>query len=202
MTTSTDSASPRQVDYPVDPLFPARWSPRAMSGEPIAPATLMSLFEAARWAPSCFNEQPWRFVYAMRETDQWPQFFDLLVDGNKSWAVRAAALIVVLSRTTFARNGNPSATHSYDTGAAWQSLALQGSRMGLAVHGMAGFDHNRARDKLKVPDGYQVEAMVAVGKPGRLEDLTDSERERESPSARASVAEFAFEGSFPEETAP
>ena len=186
----------RQPNHPVETLIYRRWSPRAMSGERLSKAELASLFEAARWAPSSFNEQPWRFVYAERGGEHWPHFFDLLTEGNRRWAAAAAVLIVVLSRTTFERNGNPSRTHSYDTGAAWQNLALQGSRMGLVVHGMAGFDYEKARDVLEVPAEFSVEAMIAAGRPAPVEVLPASLREREVPSGRKPVAELAFPGVF------
>lgn len=186
----------RQPDHPVETLIYRRWSPRAMSEERLSKAELASLFEAARWAPSSFNEQPWRFVYAERGGEHWPHFFDLLTEGNRRWADVAAVLIVVLSRTTFERNGNPSRTHSYDTGAAWQNLALQGSRMGLVVHGMAGFDYEKARDVLEVPAEFSVEAMIAAGKPAPVEVLPESLRGREVPSGRKPVAELAFPGVF------
>ena len=186
----------RQPDHPVETMIYHRWSPRAMSGEPLTKAELMRLFEAARWAPSSFNEQPWRFVYAGREDEHWPRFVALLSDGNRRWAAAASVLIVALSRTAFERNGNPSRTHSFDTGAAWQNLALQGSRMGLVVHGMAGFDHERARGVLEVPGEFAVEAMIAVGQPAPAASLPESLREREVPSGRKPIAEFAFPGVF------
>jgi nitroreductase len=126
----------RKADFPIEALLLDRWSPRAMSGEEIAEQELMRLFEAARWAPSSFNAQQWRALYARRGTEYWPVFFELLVDGNKSWAKSAAVLVVFISRKTFDYNNEPSITHSYDTGAAWENFALQGFRLGLVVHGM------------------------------------------------------------------
>ena len=184
----------RHPDHAVETLIVHRWSPRAMSGEQLSETELMRLFEAARWAPSSFNEQPWRFVYAEREGEYWQRFFDLLSENNRRWAGAAAILVVVLSRTSFERNGNPSRTHSYDTGAAWQNLALQGCRMGLVVHGMAGFDYDKAREVLEVPEEFAVEAMAAVGRPGPIEKLPESLREREVPSGRKPVSELAFRG--------
>ena len=189
----------RKPEYDVDPVFLNRWSPRAMSGEPIGEEALRSLFEAARWAPSANNNQPWRFVYARRDTPHWQPFFDLLADLNRVWAVRAAALVVVVSKTTFDHNGKFSRTHSYDAGAAWENLALQGSLKGLVVHGMQGFDYDRARELLKLPDGYQVEAMAAIGKPGKRESLPEKYREREFPSDRKKVSEIVMEGFFKEQ---
>ena len=117
-----------------------------MSGEAIDESELLTLFEAARWAPSSGNSQPWRFLYARRDTEHWPVFLDLLVERNREWCVNAAALVVFVSRTVHEQTGRALITHAYDTGAAWMSLALQGWLKGLVVHGMAGFDYGRARD--------------------------------------------------------
>lgn len=187
----------RKTEHGVDELFVNRWSPRAMSGEAIETETLVTLFEAARWAPSSNNNQPWRFLYARRETELWPLFFDLLAEGNRIWAIRAAVLVVVISKTTFDFNGKPARTHSFDAGAAWENLALQGSLMGLVVHGMQGFDYGRAKETLRVPDEYQVEAMIAIGKPGRKEDLPEHLQQREFPSGRKDLSEIIAEGFFP-----
>ena len=186
----------RTPDYPIEPLFLDRWSPRAMSGEPIEERELMRLFEAARWAPSTYNEQEWRFLYARRESPHWPLFFGLLMEANQVWCGKAAALMVVLSHKVFTRNGNPNPVHTFDAGAAFENLALQGTAMGLVVHGMAGFDRGRARAALRVPDDYDVEAMVAVGHPGDPAELSPQLREREVPSGRKPVGEIAREGPF------
>ena len=185
----------RKRENDVDELFISRWSPRAMSGEEIDEATLLSLFEAARWAPSANNNQPWRFIYALSNTPHWETFFNLLAEGNQVWAKNAAALIVVISKTTF-DSGKPARTHTYDTGAAWVSLALQGSLKRLVVHGMQGFDYDKAKEVLCIPDEYQVEAMIAVGKKGKKEDLPGYLQERDFPSSRKSIAEIAMEGIF------
>jgi nitroreductase len=191
-----DPREHRTPDLPIESIFLVRWSPRAMSGEPIADVELMTLFEAARWAPSTYNEQEWRFLYARRDTPHWSTFFDLLADPNKAWCHRAAVLMVVLSHTVFARNGKPNPVHTFDAGAAFENLALQGATMGLVVHGMAGFDRGRARVVLHVPDDYDVEAMVAVGRPGDPGELPPELRAREVPSGRKRVDEFAREGLF------
>ncbi|MHB8137374.1 MAG: nitroreductase family protein [Smithellaceae bacterium] len=185
----------RKPGNPVQDIFVNRWSPRAMSGAEIDDTTLMSLFEAARWAPSSNNNQPWRFIYARRNTPRWEVFFSLLAEGNQVWAKEAAVLIVVISKTTF-DSGKPARTHSYDAGAAWVSLALQGSLLDLVVHGMQGFDYDRAKQELRVPDDYQVEAMIALGHHGKKENLPADLQEREFPSPRKRVSEFALEGMF------
>jgi nitroreductase len=186
----------RHADHPVDALFLDRWSPRAMSGDPIADDELMVLFEAARWAPSSFNNQPWRILYARRGSDHWPTFLGLLVDANKVWASKAAALLVFVSKTTFDHNGKPARTHSFDAGAAWENLALQASLRGLVAHGMQGFDYERARTELGIPDEYRVEAMVAVGRPGPREALPEKLQAVESPNERRPLAKTVCEGPF------
>jgi nitroreductase len=186
----------RKADYPVDPLFVDRWSPRAMSGESLSQDELFALFEAARWAPSAGNTHPWRILYAHRDTAQWPLFFDLLVDRNKAWCHNAAVLLLFISRTTHEQTGRPLKTHSYDTGAAWENLALQGTLKGLVVHGMAGFDYARAKTELNIPDDFHVEAMAAVGKPGPLTVLPEDFQARESPNTRRPISEVVFEGVY------
>ena len=186
----------RQADSPIERLILDRWSPRAMSGGSITPEELRRLFEAARWAPSSFNAQQWRALYARRETEHWPTFFGLLVEGNQAWAKNAAALVVFISRKNFEYDEEPSRTHSYDCGAAWENFALQGFSQGLVVHGMEGFDYDRARTELKIPDDFQVEAMAAVGKPGDPATLSEKLREKESPNDRRKISESIFEGPF------
>jgi nitroreductase len=186
----------RTAEHPIYSLFLDRWSPRAMSGEAVSNDELFRLFEAAHWAPSSGNSQPWRFLYARRATEQWPRFLDLLVEANRVWCVNAGALVVIASCTTRESTGAPLPTPSFDTGAAWAQLALQGWLDGLVVHGMAGFDYARARQALHVPEDYRVEAMVAIGRPGARADLPDSHRDREIPSLRRPVRELVFEGGF------
>lgn len=186
----------RIAAHAVDKLFLDRWSPRAMSGESIPESDLMGLFEAARWAPSSNNNQPWRILYAQRESKHWPLFLNLLVDANKLWAQNAAALLVFISKTTFDHNSKPSITHSFDTGAAWENLALQGSLKGYVVHGMQGFSYARAKIELRIPDDFNVEAMAAIGKPGQMATLPEDLQKREFPSSRKDLAEIICEGPF------
>lgn len=166
-----------------------------MSGEPIPHAELETLFEAARWAPSSGNQQPWRMLYAHRDTPSWAAFYEILNPGNKTWCANAAALVLFISKTVNAE-GRPIKTHSYDTGAAWENFALQGMLRGLVVHGMAGFNHEQARELLQVPSEFAIEAMAAVGKPGRKEDLSESLQARELPSSRRPLTETISEGAF------
>lgn len=167
-----------------------------MSGDTIAEEELMLLFEAARWAPSSFNNQPWRILYARRDSEHWPLFLGLLVESNRVWAGNAAALLLFISKTTFDHNGKPARTHSFDTGAAWENLALQAILRGYVAHGMQGFDYGRAKTELGIPDEYQVEAMVAVGKPGERDSLPEKLREIETPNDRRPLAQTVCEGPF------
>ena len=196
MINRPDPRQHRKPDWPIETLFIDRWSPRAMNGETLSASELSTLFEAARWAPSTYNEQEWRFLYARRDTEHWQTFFDLLMKANQIWCQSAAVLVVVLSHKIFSRNGKPNPVHTFDSGAAFENLALQGAAMGVVVHGMAGFDRARARQDLKVPDDYEVEAMIALGRPGDPASLPPELREHEVPSGRKKIEEIAREGLF------
>ena len=169
-----------------------------MTGEELSDEELMPLFEAARWAPSSYNAQLWRFVYAKRQTEFWDPFVDLLLEGNKAWAQQAAVLVVVTSRKLFERNDKPAATYAFDAGAAWENLALEGTRRGLVVHGMQGFDYEKARRALHVPDAYEVLAMIAIGKRAPKESLPVPLQEMERPNDRRPLNEIVIAGRFAE----
>jgi nitroreductase len=186
----------RKPDHPIEKLLVARWSPRAMTGEPLSDAEIQTLFEAARWAPSTYNEQEWRFLYARRETPHWQTFFDLLVEGNQAWCRNAAMLVVILAHKVFAKNGKPNPVHVFDVGAAFENIALQATAMKLVVHGMQGFDFDKARRALEVPDDYAVAAMFAAGRPAAPDTLPEALREREKPSDRKPISETTCEGPF------
>src|ERR1043166_1427054 len=196
MSHLPDAEDHRTADHSIEPLFLRRWSPRAMSGEPITEEEMLTLFEAARWAPSTYNEQEWRFLYARRDTAQWPLLFDLLVEANQAWCQHAALLVVILAHKVFSRNGKPNPVHIFDCGNAFENLALQGAAMGLVVHGMQGFDYEKARTALTVPEDFAVVAMFAVGRPGDPDKLPEALRKREMPSGRKPVREFICEGAF------
>lgn len=197
MTESVKGSAVRASDHSIDPLFLDRWSPRAMSGAALSPEVLLRLFEAARWAPSAFNAQPWRFLYATRDSEHWPVYLGLLAETNRLWCDRAAALVLFASRALSEHNGKPARTHAFDCGAAWENFALQGTREGLVVHGMAGFDAARARELLRIPPEFEIQAMAAVGLPGDPQTLPENLRARETPNDRRPLAETVFEGSFP-----
>jgi len=188
----------RQPTLPINPLFLNRWSPRSMTGEEMDDDTIMSLFEAARWAPSSYNNQPWRFIYAKRNTPYWNKLFDLVAEPNKVWAKNAALIVVVVSNKYFDINGKYSITHQYDAGAAWENLALEASTRELVAHGMQGFDYERARTDLGIPDSFDVMAMIAIGKRGSKENLPKNLQEKEVPNGRKSLREIVMEGSFTE----
>jgi nitroreductase len=166
-----------------------------MSGEALTRDDLLPLFEAARWAPSCNNSQPWRFVVGLAGTPAFDALFATLAPGNASWCKRAGALVLTCANTMMP-NGKPSPTPAFDAGAAWMSFALQGSLSGLVVHGMAVFDSARALEVAHVPDDHLVIMIIAVGKPGRIEDLPEAYRSREAPTMRESVGSFILEGTF------
>lgn len=187
---------PRTPTHPIQSFILNRWSSRAMSGEALTDEELMSLFEAARWAPSSYNNQPWRFIYAKRDSEHWQDLFDLMVEFNQGWANNAAALVVVISKKTFDHNGSPSATHAFDTGAAWENLALEASARGLVAHGMQGFDYEAARTKLNIADDHEVHAMIAIGKPGEKQNLPLDLQEKEVMSDRRPLSQIVMEGKF------
>lgn len=196
MSQLPDPLAHREADHPIEELFLRRWSPRAMSGEPLRTEDLMRLLEAARWAPSTYNEQEWRFLYSVRDDEHWQAYQGLLVEANQVWCDQAAALFVVVSHRVFARNGKPNPVHTLDTGAAFENFCLQGAAMGLVVHGMAGFDRDRARETLEVPDDYAVEVMIAVGHPGDPAQLPEELQSRETPTGRHPVSEISAQGTF------
>lgn len=186
----------RKSTFKINPIILNRWSPRSMTGEELDEGTILSLFEAARWAPSSFNNQPWRFIYAKRNTKYWDKLFVLLAEPNKVWAKDAALLVVVISNKNFEYNGKFSITHQYDVGAAWENLALEATTRGLVAHGMQGFDYEKTRENLEIPEDFDVMAMIAIGKRGPKENLPPNLQEKENPTDRKPLNEIVMEGSF------
>lgn len=186
----------RQSDHPVLQLFLDRWSPRAYDPRPMDEATLMTLFEAARWSPSCFNYQPWRFFYAKREDENWESFLSALAPANQSWVKNASVLVYIASDRTMVIRGErkSSHSHSFDAGAAWMALAMQAASMGLFAHGMTGVDFNVARKLLNLPEDLRLEAAVAIGYPGDKSVLSDTQREREVKSGRKPLSDIVVRG--------
>ena len=192
--------NPRTSEFAVDPLFLDRWSPRAFDGAPISEEQLLTILDAAHWAPSAFNSQPWRFVYAIKGTPEWDRLLGLLVEFNQGWARDAGALVFIVSKTHFAAPGASeeklSHSHSFDAGAAWGLLALQARLSGLHAHGMTGIHFDKVNEALNIPEGYRVEAAVAIGALGDKSKLPEMLRERETPSPRRPLAEVAFKGAL------
>jgi nitroreductase len=201
MTTSTAlKPSGRTPAHPIAEAFHARWSPRAFTGEELPLDTLLGLFEAARWAPSALNVQPWRFLYARRGTAAFEAWLATLAPANQAWARDASALVALVSQRTFTPQGAeapvPFASHSFDTGAAWAQLALQAQLWGWRTHAIGGFDDAKARATLGVPEDHRLEVFVAVGKQGDPSNLPDWAKAREQPNDRRPLADLVREGRF------
>lgn len=186
----------RQSTYPILALLISRVSSRAFSPERLSEEELMTLFEAARWAPSAYNNQPWRFLFARRDDKDWDRFFSPLVDFNKSWCKDADTLVAVISRNNFTHNEKPSRTASFDTGAAFMSLALEAHARNIVAHAMEGFDYDALRSNLDIPDSYTIQAMIAVGRQGDKEVLPPELKDREVPSERRLLSSIIGEGKF------
>ncbi len=193
----------RRADHPIEPIFLDRWSPRAFDAAPIPEHDLFSILEAGRWAPSAFNIQPWRFVYARQGDETWQTFVRFLDPSNAAWAQHAAALVVLLSDTVMPGDNNrpdrPSRTHSFDAGAAWAQVALQATALGYQAHAMAGLDRDAAAQALTVPDRFRVEIAIAIGRRADPATLPQDLRERETPSQRLPLREITFAGRYPRE---
>ena len=194
MTTPPENR--RVTEAAVDPLFPGRWSPRAFSPQPVPREALLSLFEAARWAPSANNEQPWLFLYADEEP-LLARFRPLFVDANRVWCDQAPALAFILARLHSSFDGKVNRWAQFDTGSAWMSLALQARLLGLYAHAMAGIHRDQVYDALNVPRSeYEVMAGLAIGYYGDPATLPPALREREKPNERKPLAEVARRGAF------
>jgi nitroreductase len=191
---------PADTQHPIHDLIKRRWSPRAFSDQQIDAEKLHMLLEAARWAPSSNNEQPWRFIIANKDHEtEWNRLLACLVEGNRKWAYRAPVLILSVASLNFQDDSTPNRHALHDTGMAVENLVLQATALGLATHQMAGFDVEKARADLKIPSGYEPVAMIAVGYPGDLAFLPDRLRERElQPRSRQPISEWTFSGQWGE----
>jgi nitroreductase len=193
-------ATGRQPASPVLPVILDRWSPRAFRDHAMTEPELLALLEAARWAPSSHNSQPWRFAYALRGDAHWDTFQGFCNTNNARWAHAASALVLIASRTRFpnARTGElePARMHTFDAGCAWGYLALQAAHDGWACHAMAGIERDKARAGTGLPDDHELHCMVAIGKAGDPAGLPDDLRAREKISGRADLRTLARPGSF------
>jgi len=186
--------------FPIHDVISRRWSPRAFADESISVESLGSLMEAARWSASCFNEQPWRFIVARREdAEAFSTLANCLVPFNRGWAEKASLLVLCVAAKTFARNGKANAHGEYDLGLAVGGLSAQATAMGLAVHQMAGFDPEKARETYAIPEDFTPKAMMAIGYPGNPEELDEGLKEQETaPRDRKPLEEVVFRGSWGE----
>lgn len=191
----------RQTDHPVDSVFLQRWSPRAFDESSLPKKDLLTMLEAARWAPSAFNIQPWRFFYSLRGDQNWQRYLDLLDPFNASWAQSASALVFLASDTLVDLEGEdsprPAGYHGFDAGSAWTQLALQATLMGYSTHAAAGLYKDKAAEELNLPDRFHVQVAIAIGRKGDTQSLSEELQEREKPSSRLSLQEIAFEGGWP-----
>ena len=187
----------RQTDTALEPMFLHRWSPRAFDGSDMRAQDLRTILDAGRWAPSSFNYQPWRFLYATRnDAENWQRFLELLIPFNAIWAKDASVLLFILSETAMGAPDKPSHSHSFDAGAAWAGIALQAHLLGYHAHGIVGIDMQRTRTELVIPDGFRIEAAAAIGRRGDPGTLPEKLQAREVPSVRKPLDEIAYPGSF------
>lgn len=182
-----------ETDYDLLPAIAERWSPRAFAPTPIPDRALGSILEAIRWAPSCFNEQPWRILVARREDDAlFARLASCLVEGN-AWAKEAGALFLAVAKTQFDRNGNDNRHAFHDVGLALAQAAIQAQAIGIATHQMAGFDGETARRELAIPSGFDALTMMALGYPGEASSLPEELAAREAaPRSRLALDQVAF----------
>ena len=189
-----DVAKHRDGSKIVDQQFVNRWSPRSMSGQALSKDQMAGLVEAARWSPSCFNLQPWRFIYSLKDDDYWEKFLGLLIDVNRLWVERAGAIVILLSIDRPSESEDLSPTAAFDTGSAWMSLALQAQTMGLVSHAMWGFHHEAVAEVINMPSNMSARAMIAIGYPGDPADLPEKYQDREFPSSREPLESLMFQG--------
>jgi nitroreductase len=190
--------NPAPAEYPVHELIRERWSPRAFSRQEISSEDLRSLFEAARWAPSSSNEQPWAFIVATRNDNQnFTKALQPLVEFNVNWAKNAYVLGFAVAELAFAKNKTPNRNAHYDTGAAMSQLTTEATSRGISVHQMAGFDPDTAREVFEIPSGWDAIAAFAMGYPGDPASLPQPYRDRETaPRVRKPIREFVMNGKW------
>ncbi|MBD3619084.1 MAG: nitroreductase family protein [Chromatiales bacterium] len=190
----------RTPDHPIDPIFLERWSPRSFDASPMPLSDLMTILEAARWAPSAYNIQPWRFLFALREDTCWPEYLSLLDPFNSAWARHASALVFLASDSLMPADENgvrrPSSCHTFDAGSAWAHLALQATALGYHAHAMAGVFFDRAAAALALPAHFQLQVAIAVGRQASAARLPEGLRQREQPSDRRPLGKSVFAGRY------
>jgi nitroreductase len=189
---------PAPSDFPVHELIRGRWSPRAFAEKPVPQDVLRSIFEAARWAPSSNNEQPWAYIVATKDDQEnFDKMLSVLVEFNAQWARSAPVLALAVAKLTFGKNNSPNRNAQYDTGAASALLSVEATARGLAVHQMAGFDAEKARQVFAIPPGWEPIAALAIGYPGDPASLPSPLKDRElAPRTRKPIAEFVMAGQW------
>lgn len=191
---------PAQTRAPIHPLLASRWSPRAFDGnKPVPEETRTAMAEAARWAPSCFGAEPWRFVFCDKyaNPEAWQRMLECLAEGNRQWAKNAPLFVLVCAARVFARDGSPNRHGGYDSGAAAFSLTLEAEHRGLRCHQMGGFDGKAAATAFNVPETYECMSVVAIGEQADASRLENDLRERENAErARAAPEENVFDGEW------
>jgi len=189
---------PAPVDYPVQDVIKNRWSPRAFSDKPVSPDVLRSLFEAARWAPSSNNEQPWAYIVATKDdVENFEKSLGALVEFNANWAKHAPVLAIAVAQLAFAKNNAPNRNAQYDVGAASMQLSIEATARGLVVHQMAGFDPETAKEAYEIPHGWEPIAAMAIGYPGDASSLPEPYQTREkAPRSRKPIREFVMSGQW------
>lgn len=191
-------SNPAPVEFPVNELIQNRWSPRAFSDKPVPQEVLRSLFEAARWAPSSNNEQPWAFIVATKDdAENFEKSLGALVEFNANWARKAPVLAIAVAELAFAKNNAPNRNAQYDVGAASLQLCLEATARGLVVHQMAGFDPETAKEAYNIPQGWEPIAAMAIGYPGDASSLPEPLQSREkAPRSRKRIREFVMSGQW------
>ncbi|MFT7228920.1 MAG: nitroreductase [Methylophilaceae bacterium] len=189
---------PVTTQAPVHDIIANRWSPRAYdASKPVSQAQIMSMLEAARWAPSCFGDEPWRFIVWDKNKDAaaWGKAFDCIVPGNQGWAKDAPVFVLICADTLFGQNQKPNRWGAYDTGAAAVSLSLQATSMGLVTHQMGGFDGEKTRAAFNIPEQFEMMSMMAVGYIADVDALPGEEKERIlAGRKRKPLGELFYEG--------
>jgi nitroreductase len=196
--TQNISFENRPKENQVDELFLKRWSPRSFKeGKEISNQDIKTIFEAARWAPSCYNDQPWRFLISENNEESFQDFFKLLVEGNQVWAKNSSRIGFVIAKNNFEMNGKPNSFNEFDAGSSWMSLVLQAEKLGISAHGMGGILKDEVYKKFNISkDDYTVICGFVLGYQDDPEKLPDDLKEREKPSSRKSLDEILSVGKF------
>jgi len=191
-------SNPAPVEFPVHELIQNRWSPRAFSDKQVPQEVLRSLFEAARWAPSSNNEQPWAYIVATKDdAENFEKSLGALVEFNANWAKKAPVLVIAVAELAFAKNNAPNRNAQYDVGAASLQLSIEATARGLVVHQMAGFDPETAKESYNIPQGWEPIAAMAIGYPGDASSLPEPLQSREkAPRSRKRIREFVMSGQW------